>query len=101
IGSANGVVSVLEKDGAVGLAVERRVVSGVDQRVGLFLLLRLAPNERFDIGVLGIENNHLRRPPRLATGFDDTGKRVEALHEARRTGSPAAARQNAVFFTKF
>ena len=49
VGGAHGVVGVLEEDRAVGLAVERGIVAGLDQRVGLLLFLGLAPDELLDI----------------------------------------------------
>ena len=45
VGGAHGVVGVLEEDRAVRFAVERGIVARIDQRVGLLLFLRLAPDE--------------------------------------------------------
>ena len=43
--------------------------------------------------MVGVENDHLRRPACLAARLDHTGERVVPLHERHRTGSRAAARQ--------
>ena len=58
VGGADAVVGVLEKDGGVGLAVEGLVVAGVDEGVGFFLFLGLAPDELLDVGVFGVEDDH-------------------------------------------
>ena len=50
--------------------------------------------------MIGVQDHHLRRAARLAAGLDHAGEGVEALHEAQRTGSRAAARQNAVLFAQ-
>ena len=50
--------------------------------------------------MIGVEDHHLRGAPGLAAALDDAGKRIEALHEAERTGSAAAARQDGIFFAE-
>ena len=57
----------------------------------LALLDRLAPDELFDVGVVGVEDDHLRRAARLAARLDRAGRRVGAAHEAHRTRRGAAA----------
>src|SRR5208337_4248930 len=97
VGDADAVVGVLEEDRRIGLAVERGVVAGVDQDVGLLLLFGLAPDELLDVGVLGVEDDHLGGAAGLAAGFDDAGEGVEALHEAQGAAGAPAAPQQAVF----
>ena len=65
IGDTHGVVGVLELDGVIGAArhVEADVVARVDQRPRLLLLLRLGVDEVHDIGVVGVEDDHLGRAP--------------------------------------
>jgi len=79
VGGADGVVGVLEEDGAVGFAIERSVVAGFDEGVRLLLFFGFAPDEVFDIGVLGVEDDHFRRAAGFAAGFDDAGEGVEAF----------------------
>ena len=94
IGDADGVVGVLEEDRCVRLSpVEVPVVPGVDQRPGLLLLGQLAVDELLDIGMADVEDHHLRGSSGLATGLDDAGEGVEALHEAHRAARLAAAAQ--------
>src|SRR5207248_8818896 len=59
----------------------------------LALLLRLAPDELVDVGMVDVEDDHLRRAPRLAAGLDRPGGRVGAAHEADRPGRVAAFRE--------
>ena len=93
IGHPHRVVGVLEADGAVGVAVEGSVVAGVDEGVGLFFLDRLAADEGFDVGMVGVEQHHFGAAPRRAAGFDGAGGGVGGAHEGQRTGGRAAARQ--------
>ena len=91
IGDANGVVRVLEEHRSVRRAGERPVVAGIDQRPRLLLFFDLAIDELENVGMLGIENHHLRRAARLAARLDHAGKCVEALHERDRARCGAAA----------
>ena len=100
VGGAHGVVGVLEKDRAVGFAVERSVVSSLHQRVGLLLFLGLAPDEFFDVRMVGVEDHHLGGAPRLAAGFDDAGESVETLHKGERPAGAPAARKHRVFLAQ-
>ena len=93
VGHANGVVRVLEEHRPVGGAGERAVVAGIDQRPRLLFFLNLAADEVDDVGVLGVEDDHLRRAARLAARLDHARERVEALHERHRPRSRAAASQ--------
>ena len=91
VGDADAVVRVLEEHRRVGRTGERAVIAGIDQRPGLLLFLDLAVDELFDVGVLGVEDDHLGGTARLAARLDDARKRVEALHERDGTGCGAAA----------
>ena len=93
VGDADGVVGVLEEDGAVGLAVQGVVVADLDQGPRLALLPGLAVDERFDVGVVHVQDDHLGGPAGLAARLDDPGEGVEALHKADRAAGGAAARQ--------
>jgi hypothetical protein len=55
------------------------------------LLLGLAPDEVLDVGVVGVEDDHLGRAPRLAAGLDRAGRGVGAAHEGDRARRGAAA----------
>ncbi len=93
VGDADGVVGVLEEDGAVGLAVGtgRAVVALAHQRPGLGLFLHLALDEVEDVGMVDVEDDHLGGAAGLAAGLDDAGEGVEAAHEAERAGGGATA----------
>jgi len=84
------VVGVLEKDGAVGLAVNRGVVALFDEDVRFLFFFHLAINELNDVRMVDIEDNHLGGAARLAAALDDAGEGVEALHEADGAGGDAA-----------
>ena len=94
VGDAHAVVRVLEEDRCVRRARERAVIAGVDERPRLLLFLDLAVDELDDVRVIGVEDDHLRRAPRLAARLDDTGKRVVALHERHGTRRSASACQH-------
>ena len=92
VGDADGVVGVLEEDGAVGLGVGAgAVVASLDEVPGLLLFLDLALDEVVDVGVVDVEDDHLGGAAGLAAGLDDAGEGVEAAHEAERAGGGAAA----------
>ena len=91
VGDADGVIGVLEEDGAVGVAVDAGVVALLDEHVGLALFLHLAFDEFDDVRVIDVEDHHLGGATSLAAALDDAGEGVETLHEADRTGSNAAA----------
>ena len=75
------------------LAVEVHVEPGVAQGPGLALLDGLAPDEVLDVGVVGVEDDHLGRPAGLAPRLDRAGRGVGAPHEADRARGGAAARR--------
>src|SRR4029079_3534271 len=82
---------VLEEDRLVRLTVERAVVARVDQRPGLLLFLALALDELLDVGVIGVEDDHLGGAAGLAARLDDAREGVEAAHEADGARGRAAA----------
>ncbi len=69
----NRIVRVLILDRKGVGSVEIHVEAGVSQHTSLALLLDLAPDELFDIGVVGVENDHLGGAPRLAARLDRSG----------------------------
>ena len=93
VGDTHRVVRVLEEDRVVGRSRERAVVAGIDQGPRLLLFLDLAIDEFDDVGMVGVEDDHLGSTPRLAARLDHAGKRVVALHERYRTRRSAAAGQ--------
>ena len=84
-------------DGGAGLDLASAplaiVVVPFDQRPGLLLLLGLAPHEVEDVGVIGVQDDHLGGAAGFAAGLDHTGEGIEALHERDRTGSDPSARE--------
>ena len=91
VGDAHRVVRVLVLDAEAVGAVEVHVEAGVAQHPGLALLLGLAPHELLDVGVVGVEDDHLRRPAGLAARLDRAGRGVGAAHEAHRSAGRATA----------
>ena len=91
VGDAHRVVGVLVLDRERVGAVEVHVEPGVTQRPSLALLLDLAPDELLDVGMIGVEDDHLRRPSGLAARLDRARRRVGTAHEAHRTRRRAAA----------
>ena len=91
VGDAHRVVGVLVLDRVAVLAVEVHVEAGFTERACLALLDRLAPDELLDVGMVGVEDHHLRGAPRLPTRLDGPGRRVGAAHEAHRAARGAAA----------
>ena len=90
---ADRVVGVLVLDRVDVLAVEVHVEARVAQDARLALLVRLAPDELLDVGVVDVEDDHLRGAPRLAARLDRARRRVGAPHEADRARRGAAARE--------
>ena len=91
VGHAHAVVRVLEEDAAVGLAGEARVVALLDQGPGLPLLVGLAVDELDDVGMVGVEDDHLGRAAGLAARLDHARERVVAAHEGDGAAGDAAA----------
>ncbi len=94
IGDAHGVIGVLEKDGAVSVAIDRRVIALLDEHVRFALFLALALDEFHDIRMIDIEDHHLGGATGLAATLDHARESVKALHETDRAGSDSAARQS-------
>ena len=91
IGDADGVIRVLEENRGIGFAVDRGIVTVLDQRVRLAFFLYLAVDEFGDVRMIHIQDHHLGGAARLAAALDDAGEGIETLHEAHRTGSDSAA----------
>src|SRR5207247_8932296 len=90
VSDADTVLGVREEHGVVSPALNAPVVSRVDERPGLLLLVRLRPDELDNVGVIGVEYDHLGRTPRSPTRFYDAGERIGAFHEGDgSTGLPA------------
>ena len=91
IAHAHREVFVLIHDRAVGVAVVTAVVTLLDERPGLFLLLGLGLDEFLDVGMPVLERIHLRRAARLAAGLYDIGHLVVDLEEGERAARASAA----------
>jgi hypothetical protein len=90
VGDPDGVVGVLVLHrGDVG-AAEVHVEAGVTQRADLVLLARLGHHELLDVGVVDVEDDHLRRAPGGPAGLDGARGGVRAAHEGDRAGGGAA-----------
>jgi len=63
--------------------VEAAVIARVDQGPGLLFFLLFALDEFNDVGMLGVQDDHLGRAARLAAGLDHAGEGVVALHERK------------------
>src|SRR5258708_33044332 len=84
VGHADGVVGVLEEDGAVGLGVgSGAVISHLDQRPSLGFFLGFALDEINDVRMVDVENDHLGGAAGLAARLDHAGKSVKAKEEAK------------------
>src|SRR4029077_13288773 len=86
-----GVIAVLEEHRRVRLARERAVVPRLDERPRLALLTHLAGDELLDVGMVGVEDDHLRCATGCPTALDDSSERVEALHEGDGSAGGSAA----------
>ena len=91
VSETDGVVGVLvEQRGAVD-TVEAQVEPGLAEDTRLALLTRLAPDEVSDIGMIGVEHDHLGGAPRRAARANGPGRGVGTPHEAHRSARLAAA----------
>ena len=89
---ADGIVGVLEENGAVGFGVGRRsVVSERNQGVRFGFFFGFALDELNDIGMIDIEDDHLGCAAGFATRLDHAGKGVETFHEAEWAAGGASA----------
>ena len=77
-------------------AIEVHVEAGIAQGASLALLGGLAPDEVLDVGVVGVENDHLRCPTGLAPALDRPRRRIGATHEAHRPRCRTPALQTLV-----
>ena len=91
VGHPHRVVRVLILDRIRVPAVEVHIESGVSQRSRLLFLVRLAPDEVADVGVVDVEDDHLRCATGLAAGLDGPGRGVCASHERDGTRRRPAA----------
>src|SRR5260370_7328135 len=84
-GGADGVVGVLEEDGAVGLGVgAAAVVSGLHEVPGLLLFLHLALDEVVDVGMVDVEDGHFCGAAGCAAEVRDGGVRGGGADEEER-----------------
>src|SRR5579859_7150231 len=75
------MIGVLKEDGAIRFAIDRAVVALLDQHMGLALFAHLAIDELHDVGMVGIQDDHLGGAPGFSSALDHSGKSIEALHE--------------------
>ena len=68
-----------------------------DERRDLLLLLHLPVDIGLDIGMIGVDHDHLGRAARGAAGLDRAGGAVADLEEAHQAGRAAAAGQPFAF----
>src|SRR5581483_9410411 len=73
--------------------VERHVVASLLEDARLALLLRLAPDELLDVGMVDVEHDHLRGAACLAARLDRARARIRAAHERHGARRVAALRQ--------
>ena len=63
------------------------------ERRDLLLLVHLPVDEGFDVGVIGVDDDHLRRPPRGAARLDRARRAVADLEERHEPRRAAPARE--------
>src|SRR5690625_2751776 len=93
VGHPHGVVRVLVLHGDDVFAAEVDVEARLAQRADLVFLAGLGFDELFDVGVVDVEDDHLRRPAGGPTGFDRAGGGVGPAHEGDRARGGAAGRE--------
>src|SRR5260221_1725348 len=86
----HGVIGVLVLNADDVLAAEVHVEAGVAQDPDLLLLAGLGHDEFLDVGVVDVEDDHLRRAPGGAARLDRPGRGVGAAHERDRAAGRAA-----------
>src|SRR5260370_963817 len=91
VGAPDREIGVLEHHRAIGFAVEIGFVAGLDQRLGLLLLVGLALDELEDIGVPALECLHFRRPASLTSRLNNTCYSIIYSHESNWSRRLAAA----------
>src|SRR5260221_4862812 len=77
----HGVIGVLVLNADDVLAAEVHVEAGVAQDPDLLLLAGLGHDEFLDVGVVDVEDDHLRRAPGGAARLDRPRRGVGAAHE--------------------
>ncbi len=75
------------------LGVPSQQLRAGDQRCDLLLLDHLPVDERLDVGMIDVDDHHLRGAPRRAAGLDRPGGPVADLEEAHQPRGSAAAGQ--------
>ena len=80
-----------------GLEVLLVELGAGDERCDLLLLLHLPVDIGLDIGMVGVDHDHLGRAARGAAGLDRAGRAVADLEEAHQAGRAAAAGQAFAF----
>ncbi len=90
---AHRVVRVLPGDRPVGLAVEVGGVARLDEGEDLVLLARLPLDELLHVGVIHVEDHHLRGAPRGAARLGRARRLVEDLEERHEAARGPARRE--------
>src|SRR5680860_699200 len=75
------------------LPIEVHVETGLAQSARLGLLVCLAPDKVFDVGMVDVEHDHLGRTSCGTTRLDRPGRRVGATHERHGAGRRATGAQ--------
>ncbi len=81
VGDPDRVVGVLVLDARDVLAAQVHVEPGVAEDPDLLFLARLGLDEFLHVGVIDVEDDHLRGPAGGPAGLDGAGGRVRAAHE--------------------
>src|SRR5680860_913411 len=89
---ADRVIGVLVLHAGDVDATEVHVIAGIAEDTDLVLFVFLGVDELGDVGVVDVENDHLRRAAGGATGLDGACRGVGSAHEGDRTGCGAARR---------
>ena len=94
IAHTDRVVGVLVLNADDVLATEIHIEPGIAQNANLALLGSLRLHELLDIGMVDIQNDHLRGPTSGTTGLDRAGRGICTPHERdRATGGTAGGEQ--------
>ena len=90
VSNPDRVVGILILDGVNIGAVEAHIEPGDFEGPRLTLFERLAPDELLNIGVIGVEDDHLGGTAGLAPRLDGASRRIGTAHEADRPARSAA-----------
>ena len=85
IGYPHGVVGVLKLHRMNVFAVQAHVKACGLQGFHLVFFFGFAPNELFNVGVFGIQNNHFGGPTGFASTFYGASRSIGAPHKADRS----------------